>query len=64
MSKLQGFFAVALSFDFAGLTAVFAIPMANAERGYHAFGGEYILIIFAAYLGACLGSWLGKKLGK
>lgn len=39
-----------LSIAAAGLTALWALPAAYASRGYHAVGGEWLLIISVGFL--------------
>ena len=48
------------AFDAGGLAALELIPAANQWRGYHAIGGEWLLIILAAALAA----WLAGKLAR
>lgn len=48
------------AFDAGGLAALKLIPAAYSFRGYHAVGGEWLLIILAAALAA----WLAGKLAR
>lgn len=48
------------AFDAGGLAAFKLIPAAYSFRGYHAIGGEWLLIILAAALAA----WLAGKLAR
>lgn len=47
--------ALSAAFTLGGAVFLWLVPVAQMERGYPAVGGEWVAVVFAAYVGFFLG---------
>lgn len=48
--------ALSAAFTLGGAVFLWLVPVAQMERGYPAVGGEWVAVVFAAYVGFLFGA--------